>query len=402
MNASLAWVVLALLAAPAYTAAAQPLPERPWRVVVLNDADPTLPAFIAIDRGLKAALSAPGGHPVDVFHEPLDKLRFPETMFSRELVAMLAKKYEALPVDAVVAVGLASLEFAEQHRERLWPKARILFSGAPVEVLRERRLSSVTTGFVRGYDLGGTAELAWRLRPSTRRLVVISGSGEFDRAMERLARTQLEPHAKRLAIEYWHDAPIAEFVRRIGELGPDDDMRTGLARLLRAEGYEVCTHASAGDFLLAPHGGGPGCIVLDLQMPGPSGLELQKAVSLPIVFLTGRGDIESSVRAMKAGAVDFLTKPVEPAELLKAVQAALERGHSRSQQREAEARYASLTARERSVFEHVVAGKPNKATARALGITERTVKMHRAQVMQKMRAGSIAELVRSAELLKRP
>jgi signal transduction histidine kinase len=215
-------VVLALLAAPAYTAAAQPLPERPWRVVVLNDADPTLPAFIAIDRGLKAALSAPGGHPVDVFHEPLDKLRFPETMFSRELVAMLAKKYEALPVDAVVAVGLASLEFAEQHRERLWPKARILFSGAPVEVLRERRLSSVTTGFVRGYDLGGTAELAWRLRPSTRRLVVISGSGEFDRAMERLARAQLEPHAKRLAIEYWHDAPIAEFVRRIGELGPDD------------------------------------------------------------------------------------------------------------------------------------------------------------------------------------
>jgi FixJ family two-component response regulator len=182
----------------------------------------------------------------------------------------------------------------------------------------------------------------------------------------------------------------------------DDDMRTGLARLLRAEGYEVRTHASAGDFLLAPHGGGPGCIVLDLQMPGPSGLELQKAVSLPIVFLTGRGDIESSVRAMKAGAVDFLTKPVEPAELLKAVQAALERGHSRSQQREAEARYASLTARERSVFAHVVAGKPNKATARALGITERTVKMHRAQVMQKMRAGSIAELVRSAELLKRP
>jgi hypothetical protein len=203
-------------------AAAPPLPERPWRVVILNDGDPTLPAFIAIDHGLKAALSAPGRHPVEVFYEALDKVRFPEVIFSRELVAMLAKKYDALPVDAVVAVGLASLEFAEEHREQLWPKARILFSGAPAEFLRERRLSPATTGFVRGYDLGGTAELAWRLRPSTRRLVVISGSGEFDRAMQRLARAQLEPHAKRLAIEYWQDAPIGEFLRRIGQLGRDD------------------------------------------------------------------------------------------------------------------------------------------------------------------------------------
>ena len=180
----------------------------------------------------------------------------------------------------------------------------------------------------------------------------------------------------------------------------DEDMRTALARLLQAEGYEVRTYASAGDFLLKPPAPGAGCLLLDLQMPGPSGLELQRAVSLPVVFLTGRGDVASSVRAMKAGAVDFLTKPVEPATLLNAVAAALARGFRQEDGRKAQASYERLTARERSVFEQVVAGKPNKQIARALGITERTVKMHRAQVMAKMQAGSLAELVRSAELLK--
>lgn len=190
----------------------------------------------------------------------------------------------------------------------------------------------------------------------------------------------------------------------------DESMRTAVARVLRTEDYEVRTYASAGDFLLTPPEPVPGCVVLDLQMPGPSGLDLQQALErhptpLPIVFLTGRGDIESSVRAMKAGAVDFLTKPVEAADLLRAVQAALARDHSARAQREdvgdAQARYARLTERERSVFEHVVAGKPNKLVARALGITERTVKMHRAQVMAKMQVDSVAELVRIAELLKR-
>jgi FixJ family two-component response regulator len=190
----------------------------------------------------------------------------------------------------------------------------------------------------------------------------------------------------------------------------DEPMRTAVARLLRATGYEVRTYASAGDFLLAPPEPVPGCLLLDLQMPGPSGLELQQALQrqpmpLPVVFLTGRGDVSSSVRAMKAGAVDFLTKPVEPADLLKAVEAALARDRSARARREGiddvQAHYASLTARERSVFDHVVAGEPNKQIARALGITERTVKMHRAQVMAKMHAGSVAELVRSAEQLKR-
>jgi FixJ family two-component response regulator len=180
----------------------------------------------------------------------------------------------------------------------------------------------------------------------------------------------------------------------------DEDMRSALTRLLRAEGFEVRAYASAGDFLLKPPPPGAGCVVLDLQMPGPSGLELQQAISLPIVFLTGRGDIESSVRAMKAGAVDFLTKPIEPEVLLKAVAAALARGFQQQDVRKAQARYVRLTARERSVFEHVVAGKANKAIARALGITERTVKMHRAQVMAKMQAASLADLVRTAGLLK--
>ena len=189
----------------------------------------------------------------------------------------------------------------------------------------------------------------------------------------------------------------------------DEAMRTAIARVLRAEDYEVRTYASAGDFLLAPSDRVPGCVVLDLRMPGPSGLDLQQAlqrhpIPLPIVFLTGRGDVESTVRAMKAGAVDFLTKPVEAADLLRAVQAALARDHSARAQREvvsdAQSCYDRLTTRERAVFEHVVAGESNKLIARALGITERTVKMHRAQVMAKMQADSLAALVRTAALLK--
>lgn len=189
----------------------------------------------------------------------------------------------------------------------------------------------------------------------------------------------------------------------------DDDveMRNGVARLIRAQGYEVRTYASAGEFLLAPPGSSPGCLVLDLQMPGgPSGLELQQALAgrphaLPVVFLTGHGDIESGVRAMKMGAVDFLTKPADPAAIVAAVEAALARDRAAREQgagsEAARARHASLTEREREVFDRVVAGERNKVIARALGITERTVKMHRAQVMAKMKAASVADLVRQAQ-----
>lgn len=189
----------------------------------------------------------------------------------------------------------------------------------------------------------------------------------------------------------------------------DEDMRVAVARLLRAEGYEVRLYESAGHFLLSLPADGPGCVILDLQMPGPSGLDLQQSLQqhptpLSIVFLTGRGDIAASVRAMKAGAVDFLTKPVEPEALLKAVDAALSRARTARASRDlsaaVRARHSSLTDRERSVFEQVIAGKLNKQIGNALGISERTVKMHRAQVMAKMNVASIAELVHAAELLR--
>jgi FixJ family two-component response regulator len=189
----------------------------------------------------------------------------------------------------------------------------------------------------------------------------------------------------------------------------DEPLRIGLVRLLRANGYEVRAYSSAGDFLLTPAPEGPGCLVLDVRMPGPSGLELQEAlkryaVALPIVFLTGHGDVISSVRAMKAGAVDFLIKPVEPEVLLRAVETALMHDSSQRAARAglvmARTRWATLTEREREVFERVVTGALNKQIAAEFGITERTVKAHRAQVMAKMGARSFAELVQTAELLR--
>jgi len=189
----------------------------------------------------------------------------------------------------------------------------------------------------------------------------------------------------------------------------DDSFRRAITRLLKAAGYEVREYANCGEFLLAPPVNGPGCLILDVRMPGPSGLEMQEALkrqgnTLPIIFLTGHGDIPMSVQAIKAGAIDFLTKPVQREELLSAIRSALNRdARMRALQQQVTSlqnRYAVLTPRERSVFALVVQGRLNKQIASELGIAERTVKMHRARVMLKMRVDSLADLVRVAGRLR--
>jgi FixJ family two-component response regulator len=188
----------------------------------------------------------------------------------------------------------------------------------------------------------------------------------------------------------------------------DDSLRTAVIRLLRAAGHEVRGYSSAGDFLLARPESAAGCVVLDVRMPGPSGLELQAALcerddALPVIFLTGHGDIPMSVRAMKAGAVDFLTKPVQREALLSAVRTALahdaENRAAKGTVNELQLRYESLSERERAVLALVVAGKLNKQIATELKIAERTVKAHRAKVMEKMQVTSLAELIQVAARL---
>ena len=192
----------------------------------------------------------------------------------------------------------------------------------------------------------------------------------------------------------------------------DDDasMRAALVRLLNEVGFEARGYASTGEFLLQPLPDRPGCLLLDVRMPGPSGLELQAAlrerhIMLPIVFLTGHATVATSVTAMKAGAVDFLTKPVRRDTLLEAIGRALARDAKLRTELEAAARlralFASLTPRQRNVFDLIVAGKLNKQIAGELGIAERTVKLARAQVMAKLGAGSAAELGLLAEQLRR-
>jgi FixJ family two-component response regulator len=192
----------------------------------------------------------------------------------------------------------------------------------------------------------------------------------------------------------------------------DDDasLRTALLRLLSAAGFEAIGYSSTGDFLMNPPSDRSGCILLDVRMPGPSGLDLQEAlqrqgVTLPVVFLTGHADVSTSVRAMKTGAVDFLTKPVKKETLLDALGRALaldeaERAR-RKESYQLRTRFASLTPRERDVFDLIVAGRLNKQIAGELGIAERTVKAERAQVMTKLGAGSAAELGRLAERMRR-
>jgi FixJ family two-component response regulator len=191
----------------------------------------------------------------------------------------------------------------------------------------------------------------------------------------------------------------------------DDDasMRESLRNLIRSVGLRVELFASAQEFLRSKRPDLPSCLVLDVRLPGLSGLDLQKrttdaGMEIPIIFITGHGDVPMSVHAIKAGAVEFLTKPFRDQDLLDAIQQALERDRKARDQRAAveklRRRFASLTPREREVMKRVVAGLLNKQIGAELGTSETTVKIHRHQVMEKMGAGSLPELVRMADRLK--
>jgi FixJ family two-component response regulator len=188
----------------------------------------------------------------------------------------------------------------------------------------------------------------------------------------------------------------------------DDDagVLKALSRLLRARGYEVQSFTSPRAFLAGHDASIPGCAVFDVSMPGLDGLELQQALSAggsqrPVIFLTGKGDIPTSVRAMRAGALDFLTKPVDDDDLLSAIARAEKQDagtrHANAELDRINARFAVLTPREHEVMTHVIAGRLNKQIAGDLGTVEKTIKVHRGRVMEKLGVRSVAELVRLAE-----
>jgi FixJ family two-component response regulator len=191
----------------------------------------------------------------------------------------------------------------------------------------------------------------------------------------------------------------------------DDDpgVRDSLGKLLRSAGFQVSLFGSVSEFLGADLPEGPTCLVLDVRLPGPSGLELQRELAggkrqLPIIFITGHGDIPMSVQAMKGGAIEFLTKPFREQDLLEAIQLGHGRDRARLEQERAMAglkvRFETLTPREREVMAFVVSGRLNKQIAADLGVSEITIKVHRGQVMRKMRASSLPDLARMADQLQ--
>jgi len=189
----------------------------------------------------------------------------------------------------------------------------------------------------------------------------------------------------------------------------DQSVREGLTSLIRSAGLRIKSFASAPEFLDYLDADTPSCLVLDLQLPGLSGLDLQKRMAkvgpeIPIIFLTGHGNIPASVQAMKAGAIEFLTKPVDEQDLLRAIGEAVDRDRQtrrrHAEMRALQIRYESLTAREQEVMQQVISGFLNKQIAAELNIAEYTVKIHRGRVMRKMNAESLADLVRMAESLQ--
>jgi FixJ family two-component response regulator len=198
---------------------------------------------------------------------------------------------------------------------------------------------------------------------------------------------------------------------RIYVVDDDDSFRTSVIRLLSVSGLEAVGFRCAGEYLLAEHPECPSCIVLDMCMPGPTGLELLDALALrsnspPVIFVTAFSDVAATVHALKSGAVDFLTKPVDREKLLKSVRSAIaldaERRAARSEMQQLNERYVQLTDCERNVFAGVVNGKLNKQLAVTLGICERSIKSYRSRVMRKMHVSSLAGLVKTAKLLNVP
>jgi FixJ family two-component response regulator len=191
----------------------------------------------------------------------------------------------------------------------------------------------------------------------------------------------------------------------------DSSMRLALEDLVRSVGLEVRAFAAPQEFLQSKPPDAPGCLVIDVRLPGMSGLTFQRELAkegpaLPVIFITGHGDIPMSVRAMKAGAIEFLTKPFHDQDLLDAIHAALERDRKRRRESvrlaELRARFVTLTERERQIMSLVVIGRANKQIAAELTLSEMTVKVHRGQAMRKMHAGSLPELVRMADRLGEP
>lgn len=210
-------------------------------------------------------------------------------------------------------------------------------------------------------------------------------------------------------VQYGFTRAAGEAADKVFLVDDEPPVRRALTRLLRASGFDAESFATAQELLAVVSAGvGPCCVVADLRMPGLSGLDLQdelrrRGLPLPIVFISGCADVGSGIRAMKGGAVDFLEKPLSDRALLQAIRSALERDrHRRAEdavRTELESRARKLTPREREVFALIVTGLLNKQVGAELGATEKTIKVHRARVMEKMHAGSLAELVRMADQL---
>jgi FixJ family two-component response regulator len=205
------------------------------------------------------------------------------------------------------------------------------------------------------------------------------------------------------------ESAMAEAPDTVIVIDDDPDVREALARLLRSVSLSSRLYGSVAEFLDAGRPNGPTCLVLDVRLPGQGGLEFQRelsnaSVQLPIIFITGHGDIAMSVQAMKGGAIEFLTKPFRDQDLLDAIRSGLERDRGQRERARAiaelQARYSTLTPREREVMGLAVTGRLNKQIAAAIGVSENTVKIHRGNIIRKMGAASLVELAQMAEKLK--